>query len=116
MYMEGFPIWIFFTVDSHGWRVPHYTDLFLSSSPQELLCAHVQAKGRVAPVIVIHSCASDGSGGSSSASRLAETVPARASKGHGVRAARAAKMVTGVDPAAGPSVPSLTVAAGVLKG
>ena len=39
-----------------------------------------------------------------------------ASKGHGVRAARAAKMVTGVDPAAGPSVPSLTVAAGVLKG
>jgi len=33
-----------------------------------------------------------------------------------VRVARAAKMVTGVDPAAGPSVPSLTVAAGVLKG
>ena len=30
--------------------------------------------------------------------------------------ARAAKMVTGVDPAAGPSVPSLRVAAGVLNG
>ena len=46
----------------------------------------------------------------------ASGITPRASKGHGVRVARAAKMVTGVDPAAGPSVPSLTVAAGVLKG
>ena len=45
-----------------------------------------------------------------SASRHGQKVPARASKARGVRAARVAKIVTGVGPAAGPSVPSTTVA------
>ena len=39
-----------------------------------------------------------------------EFVPVRASKAHDVRAARAAKMATGVDPAAGPGVTPPTVA------
>ena len=51
-----------------------------------------------------------------SASRHGQKVPARASKARGVRAARVAKIVTGVGPAAGPSVPSATVAIGLLKG
>ena len=50
------------------------------------------------------------------ASRHGQKVPARASKAHGVRAARVAKIVTGMCPAAGPSVPSATVAIGLLKG
>ena len=51
-----------------------------------------------------------------SASRHGLKVPARASKARGLRAARVAKIVTGVCPAAGPSVPSATVAIGLLKG
>ena len=51
-----------------------------------------------------------------SASRHGLKVPARASKARGVRAARVAKIVTGVGPAAGPSVASATVAIGLLKG
>ena len=39
-----------------------------------------------------------------------ELVPARASKDHGVRVARASKMATGVHPATVPSVPPPTVA------
>ena len=50
-----------------------------------------------------------------SACRHGLKVPARASKARGVRAARVAKIVTGVGPAAGPSVPSATVAIGLLK-
>ena len=44
-----------------------------------------------------------------------ELVPARESKGQSVRAARAAKMATGMDTAAGPGVPPSTVATNVQK-